>query len=95
MNTTTKENTLKLRMDTLTLELLERAGAYLELDKSKFIRLSIQEKAQAVLAQHEKTTFSKQDWLMFFDMIENPPAPTKRMQKAAKTYKNIVSSDEI
>lgn len=95
MTTATKENVFKLRMDSLTMEMLERASAYLELDKSKFIRQSIREKAEAILAEHEKTTFSKQDWLMFFDMIENPPAPTKRMRDAAKLYQEIVSSDEV
>lgn len=95
MTTVTKENAFKLRMDSLTMEMLERASAYLELDKSKFIRQSIREKAEAILAEHEKTAFSKQDWLMFFDMIENPPAPTKHMRDAAKLYQEIVSSDEV
>ncbi len=95
MTTTAKDNALKLRMDSMTMEMLERARAYVDLDKSKFIRQSIREKAESILAQHEKTLFSEQDWHMFFDMIENPPKPPGRMNKAAKLYQEIVSSDEV
>ena len=77
------------------MDMLERARAYVELDKSKFIRQSIREKAESILAQHEKTVFSEDDWHAFFDMIENPPKPTKRMKKAAKFYQEIVTSDEV
>ena len=95
MTSTTKDNALKLRMDTMTMEMLERARAYVDLDKSKFIRQSIREKAESILSQHEKTLFSEQDWHMFFDMIEHPPEPTERMSKAAKLYQEIASSDEV
>ena len=95
MTTTAKDNAFKLRMDTITMEMLERARAYVDLDKSKFIRQSIREKAESILAEHEKTLFSEQDWHMFFDMIETPPEPTMRMNKASKLYQEIVSSDEV
>ena len=95
MTATIKDNAFKLRMDNLTMDMLERARAYVELDKSKFIRQSIREKAESILAQHEKTVFSEDDWHAFFDMIENPPKPTKRMKKAAKFYQEIVASDEV
>lgn len=95
MTATTKDNAFKLRIDTLTMDMLERARAYVELDKSKFIRQSIREKAESILAQHEKTVFSEDDWHAFFDMIENPPKPTKRMKKAAKFYQEIVRPDEV
>ena len=95
MTATIKDNAFKLRMDNLTMDMLERARAYVELDKSKFIRQSIREKAESILAQHEKTVFSEDDWHAFFDMIENPPKPAKRMKKAAKFYQEIVTSDEV
>lgn len=95
MTTTIKDNAFKLRMDHLTMDMLERARAYVELDKSKFIRQSIREKAESILAQHEKTVFSENDWHAFFDMIENPQGATKRMKKAARFYQEIVTSDEI
>jgi uncharacterized protein (DUF1778 family) len=77
------------------MQLLERARAYADLDKSKFIRLCIREKAEAIIAEHEKTQFNADDWQMFFAMLDNPPTPTQRMNKAAETYRNIVASDAV
>ncbi|VAX28366.1 hypothetical protein MNBD_NITROSPIRAE01-565 [hydrothermal vent metagenome] len=91
----TKENILKIRMDAPTLELLERASRYVSLDKSKFIRRSVREKAREILAQHEKTLFSSDDWRGFFKMIEKPDEPTARMKKAHRKYKEMIASDEI
>ncbi|MDD5633009.1 MAG: DUF1778 domain-containing protein, partial [Methylococcales bacterium] len=45
-------------MDAVTLQLLERARSYVDLDKSKFIRQSIREKAESIISEHEKTRFS-------------------------------------
>jgi uncharacterized protein (DUF1778 family) len=92
---THKQEVLKIRMDALTLELLEQARNYLGLDKSKFIRQSIREKAQAIIAAHEKTHFSTDDWQMFFSTLDNPLEPTECMKKAALTYKKITAADEI
>ena len=88
-----KQEILKVRMDSTTLQLLEQARSYVDLDKSKFIRQSIREKAEAVISEHEKTRFSTEDWHMFFDMLDNPPEPTERMKKAALTYKKIIDDE--
>jgi len=64
------------------------------LDKSKFIRQSIREKAASVIAAHEKTQFTLEDWQAFFTLFDNSPEPTERMKKAVQTYKAIVA-DEI
>jgi uncharacterized protein (DUF1778 family) len=88
-----KQEILKVRMDATTLQLLEKARGYVDLDKSKFIRQSIREKAEIVISEHEKTRFSLEDWHMFFDMLDNPPEPTERMKKAALTYKRIIDDE--
>lgn len=90
---THKPDVLKIRIDAATLQLLEKARNYVDLDKSKFIRQSIQEKAEAVIAEHEATRFNAADWEMFFDLLENPPEPTERMKKAALTYKKIIDNE--
>ncbi len=38
-----KEDTLKIRIDSETLNLLERARSYLDVNKSRFIRMSVRE----------------------------------------------------
>ena len=90
-----KDDTLKVRMDSITLDLLERASTYVDLNKSKFIRQSIREKAVAIIAEHEKTRFTEEDWRMFFDMLDNPPEPTDRMKKAVRKYREITGTNEI
>lgn len=92
---TRKDDTIKLRMDATTSSLMERARSYVKLDKSKFIRHSIREKAEAIIAEHEKTLFAQEDWLMFFDMIDNPPEPTERMKNAAQKYKDIAAPHAV
>lgn len=90
-----KEDTLKIRMDAITIDLMEKARIYLKLDKSKFIRQSIRQMAQTVIAEQEQTRFSEEDWHTFFEMIENPPEPTDRMKKAAHKYREIIRGYEI
>jgi uncharacterized protein (DUF1778 family) len=80
-------------LDSATSTLLERASGYIGLDRSKFIRESIREKALAVIAEHEKTTFTENDWKMFFSLLENPPEPTEAMKNAAQKYKSLIASD--
>jgi uncharacterized protein (DUF1778 family) len=90
-----KDNTLKLRIDNMTLEMLERAMSYVDLDKSKFVRQSIIEKAETVIAEHEKTRFTQKDWYLFFDMLDDTPEPTDRMKRAKQKYQEIIASDGI
>ncbi|MBN2327729.1 MAG: DUF1778 domain-containing protein [Candidatus Omnitrophica bacterium] len=90
-----KDDTLKIRIDAITLEMMEKARAYLKLDKSKFIRHSIRQMSQTVIAEQEQTRFSEEDWRTFFEMIENPPEPTGRMKKAARKYREITRGSEI
>jgi len=91
-----QQDVLKIRMDAVTLELLEKARGYAELDKSKFIRQSIREKANAVITSYEKTRFNPDDWQLFFAMLDAPPEPTERMKKSALTYHKIIAEiDEI
>ncbi|TNF69392.1 MAG: DUF1778 domain-containing protein [Gammaproteobacteria bacterium] len=91
----TKDDTLKFRMDAVTADLMERARSYVNLDKSKFVRHSIREKAEAIIAEHEKTLFTQEDWHVFFDMLDNPSEPTERMKKASEKYKKITASYAI
>lgn len=86
-----QDNTFKFRIDDLTLSLLERASGYIQLNKSKFVRQCIREKSEAIIAEYDKTRFSRDDWEMFFSMLDQPVEVTDRMQKARKKYDEIVS----
>jgi uncharacterized protein (DUF1778 family) len=82
---THKSSEFKFRLDSVTADLLERAKNHTKLNKSR----SIREKAQAVILEHEKTAFTRSDWEMFFDLLENPAAPTAKMRKAASFYEGF------
>ena len=88
-NNTPKDHEIKLRIDAPTVELIDRAKSYLGTNKSQFIRQSIREKAKSIIAAHEKTVFSQKDWTLFFDLLDNPPEPSKRFKKAALKHKKI------
>jgi len=92
---TRKDLTLKFRIDDLTLKLLDQAQSYVEINRSKFIRQSIREKAESIIAEYDQTRFSASDWHVFFDSLDAPEKPTERMNKAAQRYKQIVSPDGI
>ncbi|MGV6817373.1 MAG: type II toxin-antitoxin system TacA family antitoxin [Thiotrichales bacterium] len=87
---TQKDKTLKFRMDEMTLDLLDRARGYVDMNKSSFIRWSIKETAESVIAEHDKTRFSHNDWLVFFDRVNQPTEPTERMKRAQEKYKQII-----
>jgi uncharacterized protein (DUF1778 family) len=57
---------------------MEKARSYVKLDRSKFVHHSIREKAETIIAEHEKTVFGAEDWHLFFDMIDNPPLPPQK-----------------
>ena len=95
IETNKQQDVLKVRIDAVTLQLLERARTYVDLDKSKFIRQSIREKAETIISEHEKTRFNPDDWQLFFSMLDNPPEPTERMKKAALTYHKIIADNDI
>lgn len=90
-----KDLTLKFRIDDLTLRLLDQAQSYVEINRSKFIRQSIREKAEAIIAEHDQTRFNESDWHLFFDSLDEPVEATDRMKKAAKRYSQIVNSDGV
>lgn len=92
---TRKDLTLKFRIDDLTLRLLEQAQSYVEINRSKFIRQSIREKAEAIIAEHDQTRFNESDWHLFFDSLDAPVEPTARMKKAAQRYNQIVNPDGV
>ncbi|AIC27547.1 ribbon-helix-helix domain-containing protein [Rhizobium etli bv. mimosae str. IE4771] len=85
-----RDDTLKIRVDRPTFELMETARNYLHLDKSKFIRESIREKAEAVIAEHGRTRFTAEDWEGFFAAFDEPAKPTERMINAVKKYRDII-----
>ena len=89
---TPKNEGFNVPLDSTTAALVERASGYVGLDKIKFILESIQERARAIIEAREKTTFTEDDWRMFFVLRENPPEPTEAMTDAAEAYKSLIEN---
>ncbi len=53
----------------MTLDMLERAMTYVDLDKSNFVRQSIIEKAETILAEHEKLDLLKKIGIYFLTCL--------------------------
>ncbi len=56
---------------------------------SDFIVTSAQEKALALVKEHELLQLSGQDRDIFIDALLNPPTPNQKLRKAAQTYMTL------
>ena len=84
----------KTRFDTkltkVQKELFEQAaqlGGYRTL--TDFVISTAQEKAKAIVEQHQILLASEKDREVFFDSIMNPPAPGRRLLQAAERYRQL------
>jgi uncharacterized protein (DUF1778 family) len=63
----------------------ELSGATL----NQFLVQSAFEKAQLIIEQERVINMTQQSAGIFFDAIEKPPAPGKKLKKAVKAYKRL------
>ena len=68
----------------------ELSGAKIE----QFMIQSAFEKAQSLIEKERVIHLSEQSATLFFDMIENPPAPNHKLRTAMKSYKKRFSDAE-
>ena len=54
-----------------------------------FIISTAQEKAKAIVEQHQLLLASEKDRAIFFDAIMNPPAPNEKLLQAAGRYRQL------
>lgn len=73
-------------------QLFEKAtqiGGYRSL--TDFVVLTVQEKAQQIIAENEQILASENDGQIFFDAITNPPKANKKLVDAMKDYNKLLS----
>ncbi|ATQ68783.1 MULTISPECIES: DUF1778 domain-containing protein [Methylosinus] len=75
---------VELRLKPEDKAVLARAAALERLDLTSFILRAALPRAQDVIAQSERLKLSERDSLRVLDLLENPPAPTERLTRAAK-----------
>lgn len=75
---------VELRIPAAQKAIIARAAALENLDLTGFIMRSVLPEAQAVVERAEHLVLSERDSLMVLELLENPPAPTERLIRAAK-----------
>ncbi len=92
----TRQERLELRIDADSKSLIEEAAALEGRSTSAFMLSVSLSHARRVVEAHRITTVTGQDWSVVQGMLENPPAPTTGLRKAAAAYrKRIVRSDGL
>jgi len=56
---------------------------------TEFVIESAQEKANAIIREHDILSLSAKDKRLFVDTLLNPPAPNEKLKQAAKRYKKL------
>jgi len=56
-----------------------------------FLISSAQEKANAILEQHNAILMSLKDKEIFFDSVVNPPKPNEDLKKAFKNHQQVLN----
>ena len=67
----------------------ENAARLLGQNMTAFTETALAEKAQRVLAEHERLSFSERDFERFVEIITNPQPPTPALQKAMTRYEEL------
>ena len=77
------------RVDNETLELLTQASAIAGVSSiNSFVLSASVEKARKILAQEQALKLNQQDAMLLINALEQPGKTNRRLQQAAKRYKN-------
>jgi uncharacterized protein (DUF1778 family) len=81
---------LEARVSVTQKALLQRAATLSGRSLSEFVVSSAQEAAAKVIQEHESVKLTRAEQAAFVQGLLNPPAPSPRLRKAAKTYKQMI-----
>jgi uncharacterized protein (DUF1778 family) len=71
---------------------IHRAAVLSGVDDSAFVINAAYQSAMATIAAHEITVLQPVDHKSLFEALDNPPAPTRKMQDAFKRHRDTVVS---
>jgi uncharacterized protein (DUF1778 family) len=78
---------LEARVSRTQKDLLQRAAALSGRTLSEFVVASAQEAAAKVIRDHDTIRLSRAEQTAFVKALLSPPAPSRRLRKAAAAYK--------
>lgn len=76
---------LALRVRPADKAIIMRAVALAQTDMTTFILRTVLREAQTVIEEHERLKLTKRDSQLVMELLENPPAPNAKLQKAANS----------
>src|SRR6202790_3152082 len=77
-----REERLGFRVDEPTKALIEQAAQLERRKLTDFCMTALTDAARRTIAEHETLVLSERDRAVFFEVLVNPPAPSKRLQRA-------------
>lgn len=80
---------IELRIAAEDKSVIARAAALEHMPLTSFILRAVMPKARDVIAGAERISLSERDSLKVLELLENPPKPTDRMQRAIKAGKTL------
>ena len=83
---------MNFRMKDRVKRVIQRAAALSGLDDSAFTINAAYQSAIATIAAHEATMLQPADYEAFFNALDNPSKPTKRLREAFKRHDDTVIS---
>lgn len=85
----TENQRMELRLKPGEKALLSRAAALQRQDLTGFILSSVLPKAEQVVRDAETVALSERDSVRVLDLLDNPPAPSERLIRAAKAGQRL------
>jgi uncharacterized protein (DUF1778 family) len=83
---------LGFRLDGQTKHLIERAAKLDQRQLTAFCVAALTDAARRTIAQHDTIALSELDRAAFFNVLLNPPKPSKRLARAFKAARQRVAS---
>jgi uncharacterized protein (DUF1778 family) len=87
----TKKERLEARTTARIKKMIEEAAQLEGRSVSDFVVQHTQEAARDVIEKHNVITLSARDSASFVEALLNPPAPNKRLKRAAARHKELIT----
>jgi len=90
MKTVASRNPLTIRPPAELHEMLSQAAAWLGVSLNNLILEAAADRARQILETRQQIKLSRQDADLFFQALENPPAPNANLEKAKQAYTGLI-----
>lgn len=86
---------INFRLDQNIKQVIERAAAIRGQSLTDFAVATLEREARAVVSDHEMLVLSDKDRDAFLKALDNPPAPSENLRRAAMRYKAAARAGQV